>query len=165
MPPFDDPDGFENGAVCPECVQSGAEEEIRNHLKETHGWREQKVDRHFGSDPSADELTRVEGPSIPTSDSEITPSYDANERTINESQLTGEKSKDVDTIDELCGCDPEYTETEVIQESKGGTLGPVSANHGSGTPILVCKKCGHWTEAKNSSEDSNSGIGGFGLPD
>ena len=46
-----------------------------------------------------------------------------------------------ETVGETCDCDPEYKETEVIQESMGVHLGIFGGQVGIGDTVVICKNC------------------------
>lgn len=52
---------------------------------------------------------------------------------------------------DVCDCDPSHKETQVIQESTGAKIGPIGGNRGDGTPVIICKNCGHQFEVKEKT--------------
>lgn len=74
---------------------------------------------------------------------------------------TGESQKksEMEQKGELCDCDPEYKDTQTVQKSKGGNIGPIGGNHGDGTTVIVCRNCG-----ERFYEDEDDGLGPDLLP-
>ncbi|MDS0220143.1 hypothetical protein NDI54_02135 [Haloarcula sp. S1AR25-5A] len=138
--PEDTGDGFGDRTECPVCAEEGSEHAIRSHLLNAHGWSQQQVDEEF-TDP---ELTKVSGPSEPVSDRDTTPAYGTPagddgpvDEPIDKSQYT-----EVESEHDLCDCDPKHKETQTVQQKKGGKLGPIGGQHGDGTTVIICTKCG-----------------------
>jgi hypothetical protein len=143
-------EGFGEWVACPECEEEGREHTVRSHLLNDHDWSQNKVDEHFGEHP----FEIVDGASPPpVPERERTPSY-ATSSEERSSSKEGEVEEAEDESD-LCDCDPKHKETQVIQKSKSGRLGPLGGGSGDGTPVIICKNCGGKFEAK---EDD----GGFG---
>lgn len=139
-------DGIENWIPCPECLEQAPEHEVRQHLQDVHEWTEEEVKDHFDQEP----VTEVPGPSAPVSERDTTPSYGA-EGQDDEFQEAEEES-------DLCDCDTKHKETQVIQKSTGANIAGLGGKRGTGTPVIICKKCGEQFEVKDGSEGFGPGI-------
>lgn len=133
-------DGFGDWVECPLCGKEGREHAVRSHLLNAHGWSQDKVDEEFGEHP----FTVVSGPSIPVSDHDTTPAYGTPAGDDGNIDVDVDKSEytEVESESDLCDCDPKYKESQAVQQRKGGKLGPIGGQHGDGTTVIICTKCG-----------------------
>lgn len=142
--------GGEPPTACPECLESGTDEEIHVHLMRDHGWTEQRVKAWFGDS----KVTKVSGPGAPPiSDDQTTPDYDNSVEDNDHPEI--EKAKDES---DLCDCDPKYKESQVIPKSSGLNLGPVGGNSGDGVPVIICSNCGRHFETKGDDDSFGPGF-------
>ncbi len=50
--------------------------------------------------------------------------------------------EEIEDDDELCDCDPEYKESQAVQQSAGASLGGFGGQLEDGTTVIVCTNCG-----------------------
>jgi hypothetical protein len=138
--PEDTGDGFGDWVECPVCEEKAREHAVRSHLLNAHGWSQEQVDEEFGDHP----FTKVSGPSVPVSDRDTTPAYGSSvgddgpvDTPLDKSQATK-----IENESDLCDCDPKHKETQTVQQKRGGKLGPIGGQHGDGTTVIICTKCG-----------------------
>lgn len=151
--PEETSEGFGEWVDCPECGEEDREHAVRSHLVNAHGWSQEEVDEHFGEHP----FEVVEGASAPpVPEHERTPSYAPSSE--DERLSEDEQVKEAEDESDLCDCDPKHKETQVIQKSKSGRIGPFGGGSGDGTPVIICKNCGQKFEVNEDKEGFGPGF-------
>ncbi|WP_348609984.1 hypothetical protein [Halobaculum rarum] len=80
---------------------------------------------------------------------------------IDEEDPFGEDESEYELIEddsELCDCDPEYKESQVVQKSAGASLGGIGGQMGDGTTVIICTNCGGRFYEEEDDQHQNSGF-------
>ncbi|MFQ3285227.1 MAG: hypothetical protein ACI9TI_002597 [Natronomonas sp.] len=79
--------------------------------------------------------------------------------TIEEINLSGGEPSEYEEVEDendLCDCDPQYKESQTVQQSAGANLGGFGGQVSDGTTVIVCTKCGdRFYEDKEETRGGN----------
>jgi hypothetical protein len=137
--------GFGDWCECPECGEEGREHAVRNHLREKHGWSQDKIEDRFGTHPF-DSLQDDNNPAVDVSEPmHSDPMGDMGESASEiswlelDDRMSGRVEESTDK--DLCEHE-EYKEVIVKQSSAGVKMMGAGLSSGGSITKIVCKKCG-----------------------